>query len=120
MGISPYCKREYKTLSEEGLGDEIKDLSGEMDMEERLDYYQSPMSIRGFLVYVCRWAALYYVCEGYGRRNGKVREMVADNILSSGIQEMEWALAADLAGQMDASIRRQVESAHEVIGCLER
>lgn len=114
--MEEYCK----TLSDEGLGGEIKDLSDDMDMDERLKYYQDPMFTKEFLVYICRWAALYYVCEDYGRRNGKVREMVADNIMSSGSREMEWALAAELAGQMDASIRRQVESAHEVIGRLER
>lgn len=112
--MEAYCR----TLSDQGLGQQIVELSKELSFEERLDYYQDEDFMMAFLVYICRWAALYHVCDEYQTRNNTVREMVAENILSSGSREEEWELAGTLAEDLGESIRTQVEDSNKVIAEL--
>lgn len=108
--MEDYCR----SLSDSGLGKEIKELSEGLSLEERLEYYQDVDFMRTLLVYVCRWAALYYVCRDYQQRNEKVRKLVADNMQSAGSREEEWAMAGTLAQEMSESINRQVEASKKI------
>lgn len=112
--MEEYCR----TLSDSGLGQEILELSQGLTEEERLEYYQDKDFMMAFLTYICRWAALYYVCEDYLNRAKTVRSMVADNITSSGSREEEWAMAGDLAKEMEVSIQEQVESSRQITAAL--
>ncbi len=112
--MEEYCK----TLSDSGLGKEIVEISEGLTLEERLDYYQDGDFMTMFLKYICRWAALYYVCDEYQTRNNKVRKLVADNIQSSSTREEEWKRAGELAEEMSASIQMQVEESNTAIAEL--
>lgn len=105
-----YCK----TLSANGLGAEIKDLSQGLTLEEREEYYKDDDFKMVFLTYICRWAALYYVCDDYKKRSEKVRGMVADNIIASSTREEEWQQADRLAGEMKESIALQLADSREI------
>lgn len=109
--MEAYCK----TLSKDGLGQTIAFLSQGLTLEERQEYYTETEFMMTYLVYVCRWAALYYVCDDYYNRNKKVRKMVENNILSSGSRETEWELAGKLAEEMGVSIQAQVDQSNQVI-----
>lgn len=112
--MEAYCQ----TLSDAGLGKEIQELSQGLTQEERLEYYRDRDFMMTFLIYVCRWAALFYVCDDYKQRNDKVRGMVEDNILASHTREEEWKIAGDLAQDMGKSIRDQVENSKKISAAL--
>lgn len=105
--MEDYCK----SLASSNVIAEIEEINNDDDfsLEERLEYYQEDGFKRAFLEYICRWAALYYVCDDYKRRNNKVRDMVAGNIMSAASREEEWELAGNLASEMKSSIDKQVE-----------
>lgn len=92
----------------------------DFSMKERMEIYQEDDFKKAFLQYICRWAALYYVCDDYKRRNNKVRDMVAGNIMSSASREEEWELAGRLAAEMKESIDVQVENSNKIMKNLER
>lgn len=112
--MEAYCQ----TLCDSSLGNEIKELSQGLSLEERLEYYQESDFMMAFLVYICRWAALFYVCDDYKRRNDTVRKMVADNILSSASREEEWEKAGELAAEMGQAIQSQVDDSNRMINAL--
>lgn len=115
--MEDYCKR----LATSEVVEEIEDLEkAGVPVEERIENYQEDMFKIAFLEYICRWAALYYVCDDYRRRNNKVRDMVADNIMSSASREEEWEMAGKLAGEMKESIDKQVEESKMATRELER
>lgn len=113
--MEEYCK----TLSSQGMGKMIEELSEGLTLDERMEYYQEQSFKDAFLTYICRWAALYYVCDDYRNRSEAVRGMVADNIQSSGDRETEWKMAGELANQMGVSIQQQVEDSEQISSFLE-
>ena len=113
--MESYCRN----LAEQNLADAIKELSVELTLEERMEYYQEEDFKMVFLEYICRWAALYYVCDDYKSRNDKVRGMVADNMQSSSDRETEWKMAGELAEEMGVSVQKQVEESKEISAKLE-
>lgn len=114
--MEEYCKR----LANSTVIGEITELEqGGLSVEERMEYYQDNMFKRAFLEYICRWAALYYVCGDYKRRNNKVRDMVANNIMSSASREEEWKVAGQLASELKVSIDEQVEDSNKTVEQLE-
>lgn len=84
--MEEYCK----TLSKQGMGKLIEELSDGLTLEERMEYYQEQSFKDVFLTYICRWAALYYVCDDYRERSEAVRSMVVDNIQSSEDRDTKW------------------------------
>lgn len=109
--MEDYCKN----LATSGIVEEIIDMEeAGIPVEERVENYQEDMFKAAYLGYICRWAALHYVCEDYRRRNNKVRDMVADNIMSSSSREEEWKMAGILAGEMKESIDKQVEESKKI------
>lgn len=109
--MEDYCKN----LATSGIVEEIIDMEeAGIPVEERVENYQEDMFKAAYLEYICRWAALHYVCEDYRRRNNKVRDMVADNIMSSSSREEEWKMAGILAGEMKESIDKQVEESKKI------
>lgn len=59
------------------------------------------------------------MCDDYRERNNKVRNMVADNIMSSSSREEEWKMAGILAGEMKESIDEQVKESRKTTKELE-
>lgn len=112
--MEEYCR----SLSESGLGKVIKKLSDGLSLEERMEFYQDTEFMMTLLVYICRWAALYYVCADYKRRSEQVRAMVADNMQSSSSREEEWKMAGELAQEMSVSIGQQVEASKKISASL--
>lgn len=109
--MEDYCKN----LATSGIVEEIIDMEeAGIPVEERVENYQEDMFKAAYLEYICRWAALHYVCEDYRRRNNKVRDMVANNIMSSSSREEEWKMAGILAGEMKESIDKQVEESKKI------
>lgn len=113
--METYCR----TLSDQSMANVIKDLSDELTLEERMEYYQDHDFKMTFLNYICRWAALYYVCDDYRKKSEAIRKMVEDNIQSSASREEEWQMAGELAKQMGISINQQVEESKKVTSELE-
>lgn len=109
--MEDYCKK----LAKSGIIEEITFMENAgISVEERVENYQEDMFKAAYLEYICRWAALHYVCEDYRRRNNKVRDMVANNIMSSSSREEEWKMAGILAGEMKESIDKQVEESKKI------
>lgn len=117
--MKDYCKNLAKSQVIKDIEDMNND-ENKVSMEERLEMYQDNMFKKAFFQYICRWAALYYVCDDYRRRNNKVRDMVAGNIKSSAGREEEWQLAGRLADEMKKSIDAQVEDSDKVVQSLKR
>ena len=113
--METYCK----TLSDLSMANVIKDLSEELTLEERMECYQDHDFKMTFLKYMCRWAALYYVCDDYRKKSDAIRKMVENSIRSSASREEEWQMAGELAKQMGISINQQVEESKKVISELE-
>lgn len=113
--MESYCR----TLSDQSMGQVIKELSEELTLEERMEYYQDYDFKMTFLNYICRWAALYYVCNDYRMKSNKIRDMVAGNIESSSSREEEWKMAGELAEQMGMSVKLQVDESNAAISALE-
>ena len=113
--MESYCR----TLSDQSMGQVIKELSEELTLEERMEYYQDDDFKMTFLNYICRWAALYYVCNDYRMKSNKIRDMVAGNIESSSSREEEWKMAGELAEQMGMSVKLQVDESNAAISALE-
>lgn len=114
--MQSYCEN----LKKSGVIEEIVRLEQlNIPVENRIECYQDEDFKWSFLDYISRWAALYYVCDEYRRRNNKVRGMVADNIMSSASREEEWKMAGILAGEMKASIDEQVEESRKATKELE-
>lgn len=112
--MEEYCK----TLSDASLGQQIAELSEGLTAEERQEYYRDRDFMMAFLTYVCRWAALYYVCDDYRKRSLKVRGMVEENIQASYTREEEWNLAGKLAKEMGDNIQAQVDASRRVTEAL--
>lgn len=114
--MEDYCKN----LATSGIVEEIADMEeAGISVEERVENYQSNLFKAAYLEYISRWAALYYVCDDYRERNNKVRNMVADNIMSSSSREEEWKMAGILAGEMKESIDEQVKESRKTTKELE-
>ncbi len=114
--MEDYCKK----LATSGILEEITDMEKAcIPLEERVEIYQEDWFKAAYLEYICRWAALYYVCDDYRTRNNKVRNMVADNIMSSSSREEEWKMAGILAGEMKESIDKQVKESRKTTKELE-